>query len=409
MKKILFTLLFIFICLGANAQLGFWTMYGFIELTPDESFTYKYVQTLDAKSQETINGLYACMKEKGDKSILKQNNVNGWFVRKGYPLPEGNYYESDFYNSSSTEHANEVYFVLPQVQSRLNSSGRIEDLLEYLGDRVTVDFIKEQEIEDVKWVDFRFISNLKTSEEWLKLCMTVSEYGFAGLPHFNPGLIWINRTYDSNMVNMMTESNDDVNMIYSMNWEGVRYPMTGMSPDDPQKTTDEGLAIFNPEKQEYAGSIFTIISGGGFSLEKNHDYVVRLTMKVPSDGSYVLNIGSGSTNSSKEVAVSASDDFQVVDVLFPDFWGDVTDRTFEPIDGDAHIFFYSGLVTGTTVVKKVEVYELAGSTARGGNKTAINAVKATNVDGAIYNLSGQKVDAFYKGIVIQNGKKRIAR
>ena len=28
---------------------------------------------------------------------------------------------------------------------------------------------------------------------------------------------------------------------------------------------------------------------------------------------------------------------------------------------------------------------------------------------AIYNLSGQKVDASYKGIVIQNGKKRLSR
>ena len=35
-------------------------------------------------------------------------------------------------------------------------------------------------------------------------------------------------------------------------------------------------------------------------------------------------------------------------------------------------------------------------------------MKATNADGAIYNLAGQKVDASYKGIVIQNGKKRIA-
>ena len=136
--------------------------------------------------------------------------------------------------------------------------------------------------------------------------------------------------------------------------------------------------------------------------------MVRLTIKVPSDGSYVVNIGSGSTNCSKEVAVSASNDFQVIDVQFPDFWGDVTDRTFEPINGDAHIFFYSGLVAGTTVVKKVEVYETAGSGARD-DKTAVNAVKTTNADGAIYNLAGQKVDASYKGIVIQNGKKRIMK
>ena len=57
---------------------------------------------------------------------------------------------------------------------------------------------------------------------------------------------------------------------------------------------------------------------------------------------------------------------------------------------------------------KVEVYEMAGSGARGGT-TAIKAVKAADTDDTVYNLAGQKVGASYKGIVIQNGKKRIVR
>jgi len=417
MKKYLFTLLSIFICLSVHAQLGYRVSQGFVELTPDESFVYKFVKAMDNQSRETMWDLYNNMKETGDKSIIKCNETGGndsWYVRNDFPMPEGKYFESAIYNGQfpNNSHENEYLVVLPQIQTWMNYRGHIEDLLEYLGDRVTVDLIKEEVIEgyeDCKSTNFRLICNLKTSEDWLKLCMDVDNYGFEGLPHFVPQHFMIDKTYYSHLISMMKETNEDEKKIYSMNWEGVRYPMTDMSPDDPQKTTDEGLAIYNPKKQEYAGSIFTIISGGGFSLEKNHDYVVRLTIKVPSDGSYVLNIGSGSTNCSKEVAVSASDDFQVVDVQFPDFWGDVTDRTFEPINGDAHIFFYSGWVAGTTVVKKVEVYELAGSTARGGDKTAINAMKATNADGAIYNLAGQKVDASYKGIVIQNGKKRIAR
>ena len=32
-----------------------------------------------------------------------------------------------------------------------------------------------------------------------------------------------------------------------------------------------------------------------------------------------------------------------------------------------------------------------------------------SMDGAAYNLSGQKVNANYKGIVIQNGKKRLSK
>ena len=41
--------------------------------------------------------------------------------------------------------------------------------------------------------------------------------------------------------------------------------------------------------------------------------------------------------------------------------------------------------------------------------TGIQALKTAKGDDAIYNLAGQRVDAFYKGVVIQNGKKRIVK
>ena len=37
--------------------------------------------------------------------------------------------------------------------------------------------------------------------------------------------------------------------------------------------------------------------------------------------------------------------------------------------------------------------------------TGIQSAKAAAIDGAIYNLAGQKENASYKGVVIQNGKK----
>ena len=43
------------------------------------------------------------------------------------------------------------------------------------------------------------------------------------------------------------------------------------------------------------------------------------------------------------------------------------------------------------------------------NSTTIKTIKAPNAEGTIYNLAGQKVDASYKGIVIQHGTKRLAR
>jgi hypothetical protein len=411
MKKILFALVFIFNCLGAHAQLGYWGNSGFVELTPDESFVYKFVIAMDNESQQAINDLYASMKKTGDKSILKCTEISkgAWYVEKDFPLPEGNYFESAFYEGSfpNNSHENELMVILPQVQSFLNNRGRIEDILEYLGDRVTVDVISESD--ESGSVDFRFISNLKTSEEWLELCLDVYNQGFDGLHYFVPQHLMINRSSCSHLISVMTDANEDENLIYSMNWEGVEYPAGCYNPDDPKKT-DEGLAIVNPKMQEFAGdgSNTIYIGTGGFSLEENHDYIVRLTMKVPSDGKYVVNLGNWFTNYSLEVPVSASDDFQVIDVPFSDFWGDITDREFKPIEGDARVNLCTGWVVGTTVVKKVEVYEVLGSSARGGT-TAIDAVKAADADGIIYNLAGQKVDASYKGIVIQNGKKRIVR
>ena len=414
MKKSLLTLLFFVSCMGAHAQLGYRVSQGFVELTPDESFVYKFVRAMDDQSRETMWDLYDNMKKTGDKSIIKCNETGGndsWYVRKDYPMPEGKYFESDFYNGTfpNNSHENKYLVVLPQIQTWMNYRGHIEDLLEYLGDRVTVDLIKEEVIEgyeDYKSTDFRLICNLKTSEEWLKLCMDVDNYGFEGLPHFVPQHFMIDKTYFSHLINELKGKNEEQTLVYSINWEGADVPMTCVTPDDPWKSTDEGLAIVNPEKQMYMGSISTLINGGGFLLSENKDYLVRLTIKVPSDGTYSVSLFNGRVSSYLEVPVYGSDDFQVVDLLF----SDLSDKVIDPgegSDGNTLIFLNSGWVVGATVLKKVEVYELTGSAARG-EKTAINAVKATNADGSIYNLAGQKVDASYKGIVIQNGKKRIA-
>ena len=413
MKKYLFSLLFFISCMGVHAQLGYWNNKGLVELTPVESIVYKFVWPMDDESRETMRDLYASMKKIGDNSILNCSNFSGdiaWYVKNDYPLPDGNYFVSDIYDAQAPNGSNaldgKLEVVLPQINCYVNWRGRVEDLLEYLGDQVTADYISEPDLSG--GTTCHFTCNLKTSKEALELGMRVHDINMEGVRNFHSRVFSIDKNYDSHLISLMTESNEnDVNLTYSMNWEGVEYPATCEDPDDPWKTTDEGLAIYNPEMQEYAGQILTIISGGGFSLEKNHDYFVRLTMKVPSDGSYIVNIGSGSINCSKDIPVSASDDFQMIDVLFHDFWGDITDRAFEPIDGDAHIFFYSGLVAGTTIVKKVEVYEVRSGVR--GNTTALKGIKAAKADDVMYNLAGQRVDSSYKGVVIQNGKKRIMK
>ena len=382
-------------------RLGFWSGY-FIELTPDKSVVYKFVMAMDNKSQETISNLYASMKETGDKSIIKctETGAGGWYVRKDYPLPEGNYYESAIYTADSPSLENQLVVVLPKFNCYVNWRGRVEDLLEYLGNQVTADYISEPDLSG--GTTCYFTCNLNTSDEVLELGMRVKDVNIEGMNNFHPHLFLIDKTYNNYLISVMTGANKDDNLIYSMNWEGVDYPMTDMSPDAPQKTTDEGLAIFNPKMQEYAGGIWTYISAGGFNVVENHNYVVRMTMKVPSNGKYFVRMGHGEATCQQEVSVIGDDDWQIVDVQFPDFLGGMT--YYDSIDGDASIFLTSGWVVGTTVIKKVEVYEMTESGSRESN-TAIKVVKTTNSDDNVYNLAGQRVSPSYKGVVIRNGRK----
>ena len=410
MKKSLFTLLFIFSSLVANAQLGYWINKGLVELTPVESIVYKFVWAIDDESRMAIKGLYDNMKETDDKSIIRCSTYDGdvaWYVRKDYPLPEGNYFESDIYDAQAPNGSNALegkyIVVLPQISCLVNWRGSVDELLEYLGDQVTVDYISEPNSSGA--ITCKFTCNLKTSKELLELAMRVHDENMEGVS-FHTRNFSIDKVYESHLISMLTETNEDKTLVFSMNWEGADLPMTCVTPDDPWKSTDEGLAIVNPEMQEYVGSIFTIISGVGFPIYEDKDYLVRLTMKVPSDGTYGVNLFDTNVSIYQEVPVHASDNFQVIDILFTDLANNK--MVGGGFDRNAMIFLKSGWVVGATVVKKVEVYEIVGQGARS-SETAIKTVKATKSDDAIYNLAGQRVDASYKGVVIQNGKKRIAR
>ena len=125
---------------------------GFKELP----FVYKFVQGIDNESEKTLTDLYEGMKGTADKSILKYNR-GGWFVKKDYTLPEGNYYESAFYS-----YGEGIRCVLPGINVYLKGDCQIDGILEYLGDKVTLE----------RSLDFdsshSLICHMKTSHEVLK-------------------------------------------------------------------------------------------------------------------------------------------------------------------------------------------------------------------------------------------------
>ena len=137
-----------------------------------------------------------------------------------------------------------------------------------------------------------------------------------------------------------------------------------------------------------------------------HDYIVRLTLKVPSDGNYQVNLGSWYDNTQYQAPATASDDWQEIDVNFPKFgWDEGVLYSWEAdsqLDlACCHVLLQCGWMVGTTIVKKVLVIEkLKGGT------TAIRTTKPDKADDAIYNLAGQRVSPSYKGVVIRNGQKQ---
>ena len=204
-------------------------------------------------------------------------------------------------------------------------------------------------------------------------------------------------------------------LIYEMDWQGVEYSdgWVDWASGDAEtfwaaKGTEEGLAITVHTKQGQIWQPQVMVAPDAFPLEVGHDYIVRLTLKVPSDGKYQVNLGSWAANTQYQAPVTASDEWQEIDVNFPQFgwdevWSDFWDADSRNNLNSCHVLLQCGWMVGTTIVKKVQVIEKTK-----GGTSDIKTVKTANTCDAIYNLAGQKVSHSYKGIVIQNGKKRLS-
>ena len=134
-----------------------------------------------------------------------------------------------------------------------------------------------------------------------------------------------------------------------------------------------------------------VIPDGSFNLEEDGNYKVIVNAKFPTAGTLQINMGSWSANDQATFPVEASDDFQTIECLF-EGWSVNAEG--------AHLLFQCGDFKGTTILKSIKVVQI------GGDPSGINSVKNLDAQSGIrYNLSGQKVDANYKGVVIMNGKK----
>ena len=398
MKKYLSLLLMLIGCMSASAQQGYWEFDKFVELTPDESIVYRYVQPMDGESEKTLNDLYDKMEETGDNSILKRGGGVEWYVRNDYPLPEGDFYESPVYRSS------EGYdlAVRPGIGIYLKTGFQIDGLLEDLGDKVRVDIYEDDNPEKL-FVRYVLACNVRKSDEVLEIIKTMYDFGLGEMTHYFAPLRW---TFDSALMNKLTGADEDSEgdggsgLIAEVDWTVEEYYQGCFG--DPIYTVEGVGLILNStpcDGANYWEPQFPMIAHIP-ELKKGGHYLVKFTIEAPAAGEIRLDLcswdGTEGATMALIINVEAGENEYTVD--FPDYPTTCT---------DGMIFYQCGHLPGQHIIKKVQVFKIehAGTN---GSETTINATKTAISRGAIYNLAGQKVDASYKGIVIQNGKKRIA-
>ena len=123
-----------------------------------------------------------------------------------------------------------------------------------------------------------------------------------------------------------------------VNFEGITEFTQWASTGTTVEIVDDGIAINNTETQDQSCEPqVEIVPDGSFDLIEGHDYIVRLTIKVPSDGQYTVNLGNWSTHFICQAPVTAQDDFQIIEVEYPEYESSVT---------DCHVLLNCGWVPG---------------------------------------------------------------
>jgi len=391
MRKCFLVSFLILSCLKASAQWGYWWKETFMELIPDTSSHYNFVMAMDDESLKTLNDLLAGKRITEDKALFKYED-NKFFALKDYVLPDGNFFTSEIYKKTDIyQKEKRTVYILPRIILFLANVSKIDDIMEKLGGNVTLETVQDDRV--------TLLCQVKTSKEVLEKFLILNDLylsGNYGIAYYNPHDLGLS-IHPNNLPATYELDDFDENgmrLIFEKDWANEDYIVfwDGEKPDWSYEATDEGLAIINPTMKQSSWGVETSITGAKLSLEEGHDYIVRLTIKVPSEGIYGMLFGGWEYSQISEIVVPAKDDFQVFDVYFPNFIG----NTWR----DGYITLRSGKMVGTTVLKKVQVYEK-----QKGGTAAIKPIKPVKADGAIYNLAGQKVCSSYKGIVIKNGKK----
>ena len=158
-------------------------------------------------------------------------------------------------------------------------------------------------------------------------------------------------------------NNEQELSLLKVSYDGLNeFPYLGLFYDEGTgaklEMVPDGVAITNPRRQDNHWDTQSQVTDDCLTLEKGHSYIVRLTLKAPSDGTYQVQLGNWNTGTCAQYAVSvtARNEWQIIDVEFPNFDGFV--------DGDGCVVFLNGWVVGTTILKKIEKYPVSNDLKR---------------------------------------------
>ena len=156
------------------------------------------------------------------------------------------------------------------------------------------------------------------------------------------------------------------------------------------RASKEGIVITLPKLSDEIWQPQTMILDRAF-LEKGQDYTVRITAKIPSDGQLQVNMGSFSAAEHKVVDVIGSDDFQIIDIMFPDF----------PYT-NAHILFQSGFIVGTCIIKKVQILRKVNTWTLAGDESLVGIDwDVTSTINNMITLDGEDYTITKKNLLVE--------
>ncbi len=131
--------------------------------------------------------------------------------------------------------------------------------------------------------------------------------------------------------------------------------MFGEGQDGSISSDPDGVAINIGSKTGQLWDPQVMLINEEIQLKRGGNYKVVVTAKFPCDGTLMVSMGSWASDKQYIVDVVSTGDFQEVEINFPEYPCDCNNSGGV---GDAHLLIQCGDFLGTTIVKKIQVWDL---------------------------------------------------